>query len=189
MAWDFSTDHEYAEQLEWVREFVREECEPLDLIIEESHDLNDPVRQALIPPLQAIVRERGLWAAHLPPELGEKLVDVLTATAPLILFSAAQPGQGRFLIGQPALKEAQRTAALGRPFLQHIRVNTKRGVVHRFVVRAHAGRVNPVLAKTTIDEVLCGAGQADAHPERGVGPSGDATVGVESARSYREAPA
>ena len=52
MAWDFSTDPEYADQLKWVEEFVREECEPLDLIIEESHDLHDPVRQALIPPLQ-----------------------------------------------------------------------------------------------------------------------------------------
>src|SRR5215471_14272237 len=70
MAWDFSTDPEYAAELEWVREFVREECEPLDLIIEESHDLNDPVRQALIPPLQAIVKERGLWATHLGPHLG-----------------------------------------------------------------------------------------------------------------------
>ena len=70
MAWDFSTDPEYAEQLEWARTFVREECEPLDLIIEESHDLNDPVRQALIPPLQAIVKERGLWATHLGPRLG-----------------------------------------------------------------------------------------------------------------------
>ena len=43
MAWDFSTDPEYAAQLQWVEEFVREECEPLDLIIKESHDLNDPV--------------------------------------------------------------------------------------------------------------------------------------------------
>ena len=49
MAWDFSTDPEYAAQLKWVEEFVREECEPLDLIIEESHDLDDPVRQALDP--------------------------------------------------------------------------------------------------------------------------------------------
>src|SRR6478736_6431372 len=70
MAWDFSTDPEYADQLKWVEEFVREECEPLDLIIEESHDLRDPVRQALIPPLQAIVQERGLWATHLGPHLG-----------------------------------------------------------------------------------------------------------------------
>jgi acyl-CoA dehydrogenase len=63
MAWDFSTDPDYAAQLKWVEEFVREECEPLDLIIEESHDLNDPVRQALIPPLQEVVKQRGLWAS------------------------------------------------------------------------------------------------------------------------------
>src|SRR5690242_7380847 len=70
MAWDFSTDPEYAEQLKWAEAFVREECEPLDLIIEESHDLNDPVRQALIPPLQQTVKARGLWACHLGPHLG-----------------------------------------------------------------------------------------------------------------------
>jgi len=56
MAWDFSTDPDWAEQLVWVDEFVRTECEPIDLIITESHDLNDPVRQALIPPLQKIVK-------------------------------------------------------------------------------------------------------------------------------------
>ena len=70
MAWDFATDDEWAAQLAWVTDFVRAECEPLDLIIKESHDLNDPVRQALIPPLQKIVKERGLWAAHLGPHLG-----------------------------------------------------------------------------------------------------------------------
>ncbi len=70
MSWDFSTDPEWAAQLTWVDEFVRAECEPIDLIIKESHDLNDPVRQALIPPLQKIVKERGLWATHLGPHLG-----------------------------------------------------------------------------------------------------------------------
>ena len=70
MAWDFSVDPEYAELLEWTEAFVREECEPIDYVIEESHDLKDPVRQALIPPLQKIVKERGLWATHLGPELG-----------------------------------------------------------------------------------------------------------------------
>ncbi|HEX2213617.1 MAG TPA: acyl-CoA dehydrogenase, partial [Mycobacterium sp.] len=70
MAWDFATDPEWAEQLEWVEQFVREECEPIDLIVKESHDLNDPVRQALIPPLQDIVKQRGLWATHLGPHLG-----------------------------------------------------------------------------------------------------------------------
>ncbi|HXA11289.1 MAG TPA: acyl-CoA dehydrogenase family protein, partial [Mycobacterium sp.] len=60
----------WAAQLKWVDEFVRSECEPIDLIVKESHDLNDPVRQALIPPLQKIVKERGLWATHLGPHLG-----------------------------------------------------------------------------------------------------------------------
>ncbi len=57
-------------QLAWVDDFVRSECEPVDLLVKESHDLNDPVRQALIPPLQQIVKERGLWATHLGPHLG-----------------------------------------------------------------------------------------------------------------------
>jgi alkylation response protein AidB-like acyl-CoA dehydrogenase len=70
VAWDFSTDPDWAAQLEWVNEFVRSECEPIDLIVKESHDLNDPVRQALIPPLQKIVKERGLWATHLGAHLG-----------------------------------------------------------------------------------------------------------------------
>src|SRR3954463_1753324 len=70
MTWDFSTDPEYARELAWVETFVREECEPIDLIVEESHDLNDPVRQALIPPLQTIVKERGLGATHPRPHLG-----------------------------------------------------------------------------------------------------------------------
>src|SRR5436305_14440742 len=70
MSWDFSTDSEWAQQLEWVEDFVRTECEPIDLLIQESHDLNDPVRQALIPPLQRIVKQRGLWATHLGRHLG-----------------------------------------------------------------------------------------------------------------------
>ena len=70
MAWDFSTDPEWSNQLAWVQDFVRAECEPIDLIVKESHDLNDPVRQALIPPLQKIVNQRGLWATHLGPHLG-----------------------------------------------------------------------------------------------------------------------
>ena len=32
MAWDFETDPEYQEKLDWADEFVREEVEPLDLL-------------------------------------------------------------------------------------------------------------------------------------------------------------
>ena len=65
MAWDFSTDPEWAEQLAWVESFVRSECEPIDLIVKESHDLNDPVRQALIPPLAT--DRQGARAVGHPP--------------------------------------------------------------------------------------------------------------------------
>jgi acyl-CoA dehydrogenase len=65
MAWDFSTEPEFEEKLEWMRHFVREEVMP----IETLRLRYDQVRE-LIKPLQNEVKQRGLWAAHLPPELG-----------------------------------------------------------------------------------------------------------------------
>jgi acyl-CoA dehydrogenase len=65
MAWDFSTDAQYEEQLAWMREFVREEVFPL-----ETLDLDHEQILAVMRPLQDQVKARGLWAAHLPPDLG-----------------------------------------------------------------------------------------------------------------------
>ena len=65
--WDFSTDPEFERQLDWMRELVREEVWPLETIFDE---LGQEGFDRAIAPLQAQVRERGLWAAHLPPELG-----------------------------------------------------------------------------------------------------------------------
>ena len=70
MAWDFETDPEFQEQLDWMDDFVREEIEPLDFIIASPYDLNDPIRNEIIRPLQQQVRERELWACHLGPDLG-----------------------------------------------------------------------------------------------------------------------
>ena len=70
MSWDFETEPEFQRELDWVEDFVREEVEPLDFVIRHAWDMNDPVRRRLIPPLQDVVRERGLWAAHLGPNLG-----------------------------------------------------------------------------------------------------------------------
>ncbi|ABW13874.1 acyl-CoA dehydrogenase domain protein [Parafrankia sp. EAN1pec] len=73
MSWDFETDPEFAQQLEWIDQFVRDEIEPVDLLVTNyGFDLSDPVRQALIPPLQQMVHERNLWACHLGPNLGGK---------------------------------------------------------------------------------------------------------------------
>jgi acyl-CoA dehydrogenase len=70
MSWDFETEPSFQRELDWVADFVRDRIEPLDHIICNPYDMADPVRQRLIPPLQEQVRERGLWATHLGPELG-----------------------------------------------------------------------------------------------------------------------
>ncbi|HMJ74457.1 MAG TPA: hypothetical protein VK507_00705, partial [Iamia sp.] len=51
VAWDFETDETYQKELDWVEGFVREELEPIDLVVRHPQDLQDPVRQELIPPL------------------------------------------------------------------------------------------------------------------------------------------
>ena len=70
MSWEFETDEVYQKELDWVDDFVREEIVPVDQVVKHAWDMRDPVRQALIPPLQDQVRARGLWACHLGPNLG-----------------------------------------------------------------------------------------------------------------------
>jgi acyl-CoA dehydrogenase len=65
MAWDFETDRDFEQKLGWMREFVREEIYPLETLDLDWHSYREIIR-----PLQAEVKERGLWAAHLGPELG-----------------------------------------------------------------------------------------------------------------------
>lgn len=67
---DFDVDPEFQEELDWADAFVTEEVEPLDFLLNHAWDMNDPLRQELIPPLQEKVQARGLWATHLGPELG-----------------------------------------------------------------------------------------------------------------------
>ena len=74
MAWDFSTDPDFALQLDWMCGFVRDEVEPLDLLFRGAADPFDPNGPArpIIRSLQKLVQEKGLWACHLGPELGGK---------------------------------------------------------------------------------------------------------------------
>ena len=73
MAWDFSTEPGFQDKLDWIAGFVREEIEPLDLLFPglEFTPLSDQLRP-IVDPLKQQVRDRGLWAAHLGPELGGK---------------------------------------------------------------------------------------------------------------------
>ena len=71
MTWDFSTDAEFSKKLDWIRNFVRDEVEPLDALFPgcEYLPLNEQ-RRKIVDPLKQRVREQGLWAPHLGPELG-----------------------------------------------------------------------------------------------------------------------
>jgi len=65
MAWDFSTEPEFEEKLEWMRTFVRDEIIPL-----ETLSLDSDTFRRITDPMKEEVKRRGLWAAHLPPEMG-----------------------------------------------------------------------------------------------------------------------
>src|SRR5450432_2038816 len=68
MAWDFETDPEYQKKLDWVEEFMQEEVEPISNL--GMAIFSQAGREKFIKPLQAKVKEQGLWACHLGPELG-----------------------------------------------------------------------------------------------------------------------
>lgn len=73
MAWDFETEPEFQEKLEWMDAFVREQVEPLDYAFRDAgapYDRKNPVYKKITAPLKAEVKRRGLWACHLGPELG-----------------------------------------------------------------------------------------------------------------------
>lgn len=68
--WSFETDPEYQAKLDWADAFVREEVEPLDLVLGDPYDKTEERARQIIPALQRRVREQRLWACHLRPELG-----------------------------------------------------------------------------------------------------------------------
>ena len=70
MPWDFETEPEFQRELDWADGFLREKVEPLDLVLGDAYDMRDPRTQKAVAPLKKEVKERGLWACHLGPDLG-----------------------------------------------------------------------------------------------------------------------
>src|ERR1700736_21418 len=114
MAWDFSTEPEFEEKLRWMRDFVHEEVFPLEVL-----DVDDDAFMRIVRSLQDQVKRQGLWAAHLPPELGGqgfgqvKLglmheIDRMSPWAPIV-FGNQAPDSGNSEVlahfGTPAQKE------------------------------------------------------------------------------------
>lgn len=70
---DLSVEPEFQAKLDWMKQFVREECEAMDLLFPrpaDIYDLKNSKARNLIKPLQKEVKSRGLWACHLGPSLG-----------------------------------------------------------------------------------------------------------------------
>ncbi|MGE0878167.1 MAG: acyl-CoA dehydrogenase family protein [Acidimicrobiia bacterium] len=120
MAWDFETEPEFEAKLEWIRQFVKDCIEPLDLMYPHRayFPLDDEMHR-YIDPMRAQIREQELWAPHLGPELGGKgygqlklaLINEILGTsswAPTI-FGTAAPDTGNAEIiahyGTPAQKD------------------------------------------------------------------------------------
>ena len=70
MAWDFSTEPEFQEKLDWVDQFCKEKVEPLDYVFPYAVRSPDPVVKAYVRELQQEVKDQGLWAIFLDEELG-----------------------------------------------------------------------------------------------------------------------
>jgi acyl-CoA dehydrogenase len=71
MAWDFATEPEFEAKLDWMRAFVREEIIPLETLSDQWRSPEGRARLAtIVAPLKDEVRRQGLWAAHLPPDMG-----------------------------------------------------------------------------------------------------------------------
>src|SRR3954470_20248529 len=118
MAWDFSTDPDYERQLEWADAFVREQLWPLEALF-VAGELDMQQLDRAVAPMKDQVRERGMWATHLPPELGGQghgqvklglLHEILgTCTIAPLAFGNAAPDSGNSEIlamaGTPEQKE------------------------------------------------------------------------------------
>lgn len=69
--WDFATEPDFQEKLDWVDTFMRTEVEPLDLLFpDQAFDDVHPALRAHVDHLKQQVRAHSMWACHLGPELG-----------------------------------------------------------------------------------------------------------------------
>ncbi len=114
MGWDFVTEPEFDARLQWMDAFVRREVWPL-----ETLDLEWTELLPLLAPLRDEVKRQGLWAAHLPPELGGQgfgqvklglMHEILGTSTPLgpLVFGNAAPDSGNSEILALAGTEEQR---------------------------------------------------------------------------------
>jgi acyl-CoA dehydrogenase len=119
MAWEFETDHEFQQQLDWMNEVVRSQIWPLEPF---AADLAPEQLDRALEGVKGEAKERGLWAAHLPPELGGSgfgqvrlgLMQEILGTSALapMAFGCQPPDSGNSEILALAGTDAQKQAYL-----------------------------------------------------------------------------
>jgi acyl-CoA dehydrogenase len=104
--WEFETEPEFQEKLDWADRFITEEVEPLDALWREKvfERPMDPTLARIVEPLKQQVRDHELWACHLGPELGGEgygqvklaLMNEIIGRAPWgpVIFGTAAPDTG-----------------------------------------------------------------------------------------------
>ena len=104
MAWDFVTEPEFQEKLDWIERFCEEKAGPLHYVFPHAVRLPDPAVKAYVRELQQEIKDQGLWALFLDEELGGPgfgqlklgLVNEILGKYPAApqLFGAAAPDTG-----------------------------------------------------------------------------------------------
>jgi acyl-CoA dehydrogenase len=154
--WDFETEPEFQTQLDWIDDFVRREVEPLDHLLGSQWNIADPRFIRLVRPLQAKVKDRGLWACHLGPHLGGKGFGQLKLALMNEVFGRARFGPIVFGSQAPDTGNAEILAHYGtseqkQRFLQPLLNND---IVSCFSMTEPHGGADPLIFKTsaTLDQ-------------------------------------
>ena len=123
MSWDFATEPEFEAKLQWMRTFVRENVWPLETL---AGELGWEGLRRAAGPLQEEVKEQGLWAAHLDPELGGQgfgqvklgLMHEILGSSPIAPIDVRQRGAGlraaRESSRSPVARPSRRSAGCTR---------------------------------------------------------------------------
>ncbi|HZZ89597.1 MAG TPA: acyl-CoA dehydrogenase family protein [Caulobacteraceae bacterium] len=154
MAWDFETDSEFQLELDWIDRFVRDEVEPLERVLGSQFDLRDPNFVRLVRPLQQQVKDRGLWACHLGPELGGRGYGQLKLALMNEQFGRARFGPVVFGAQAPDTGNSEILAHYGTPeqkrrYLAPLLANE---IVSCFSITEPQGGADPLVFRMTAAE-------------------------------------
>lgn len=149
--WSFQTDPDFQLELDWIDDFVRTRVQPLDHVLGSQWNIHDPEFVRLVRPLQKEVKDRGLWACHLGPELGGPGYGQLKLALMNEKFGMARFGPIVFGAQAPDTGNAEILARFGTPeqkvrYLEPLLANE---IVSCFSMTEPQGGADPLQIRTT----------------------------------------